>query len=145
MGSVNTGFIWPMLVGSAVMGPRTPEHLQELKTFFQNSPKPIGSGKRYKPSDDFFWPCATCILKNDGKVWFEEKILVLVNIFFVTRHAWYASTLVPRDWSHKIPQVLDIPMIFLGELRCRRWFGCVVTETFDSVPMPFPPPPLYLI
>lgn len=42
----DTGFIWPMLVGSAVMGPRTPEHLQELKTFFQNSPKPIGSGKR---------------------------------------------------------------------------------------------------
>ncbi|CAM9705163.1 unnamed protein product, partial [Sphacelaria rigidula] len=42
----DTGFIWPMLVGSAVMGPRTPEHLQELDSFFKTCPKPIGSGER---------------------------------------------------------------------------------------------------
>ncbi|CAN0321806.1 unnamed protein product [Pylaiella littoralis] len=42
----DTGFIWPMLVGSAVMGPRTPEHLKELETFFKQAPKPIGAGER---------------------------------------------------------------------------------------------------
>lgn len=40
------GFIWPMLVGSAVMGPRTPEHLTELEAFFRDLPKPIGAGER---------------------------------------------------------------------------------------------------
>lgn len=40
------GFIWPMLVGSAVMGPRTPEHLTELEAFFKEAPKPIGAGER---------------------------------------------------------------------------------------------------
>eukprot|EP00752_Nemacystus_decipiens_P015740 g14052.t1 len=42
----DTGFIWPMLVGSAVMGPRTPEHLTELEAFFKDAPKPIGAGER---------------------------------------------------------------------------------------------------
>eukprot|EP00903_Cladosiphon_okamuranus_P013627 g12691.t1 len=42
----DTGFIWPMLVGSAVMGPRTQEHLTELETFFKDAPKPIGAGER---------------------------------------------------------------------------------------------------
>ena len=40
------GFIWPMLVGSAVMGPRTPEHLTELEAFFKDAPKPVGAGER---------------------------------------------------------------------------------------------------
>lgn len=40
------GFIWPMLVGSAVMGPRTPEHLTELEAFFRDPPKPVGAGER---------------------------------------------------------------------------------------------------
>lgn len=35
-----------MLVGSAVMGPRTAEHLAELETFFKDAPKPIGAGER---------------------------------------------------------------------------------------------------
>ncbi|CAM9429069.1 unnamed protein product [Ascophyllum nodosum] len=42
----DTGFIWPMLVGSAVMGPRTREHLEELEAFLKNAPKPIGAGER---------------------------------------------------------------------------------------------------
>ncbi|CAN0229581.1 unnamed protein product [Ectocarpus sp. 6 AP-2014] len=42
----DTGFIWPMLVGSAVMGPRTPEHLTELEAFFNDAPKPVGAGER---------------------------------------------------------------------------------------------------
>ncbi len=35
-----------MLVGSAVMGPRTAEHLAELEAFFKDAPKPIGAGER---------------------------------------------------------------------------------------------------
>lgn len=44
-----------MLVGSAVMGPRTPEHLTELEAFFNDAPKPVGAGERCEVYELTFW------------------------------------------------------------------------------------------
>ncbi|CAM9121076.1 unnamed protein product [Discosporangium mesarthrocarpum] len=41
-----TGFVWPMVVGCAVRGPRTQEQVNELEDFLTTVPLPLGAGKR---------------------------------------------------------------------------------------------------